>query len=258
MRRALPGFSVLEATDEVTTLAITAACRPEVLVLDATDSQRAAGTLRVVHDDFRAASMSTVYVVDEPPVGGALAEGFGGADDYLVCPFESEELCARVRLALRRGDARRRANPLTRLPGNASVMEELASRCTDRRPFSCLHVDVDDFKSFNDRHGFARGDELIRTLARCLVRVLEERWTGEHFVGHVGGDDFVVLTAPECAAEVAAEITRCPSVEPCSVSVGVVHRAHELDGPDKIAEAAAMAKAEAKRQPGSCWALYGW
>jgi diguanylate cyclase (GGDEF)-like protein len=259
MREALSDFSVVEATDEVTTVALAAACRPNVLVLDATDGDRAARTLAALRNDFRVASTSTVYVVDRAPVSGALGDAVGGADDYVVCPFDDEELSARVQMSLRRATTRRAVNPLSGLPGNTAVIDELRARSEGGREFACLYVDLDDFKSFNDRHGFARGDELIRGVASCVMSVLEDCSPSSCFAGHVGGDDFVVLTAPGDAAGVAEGIVACFEAEGngCSISVGVVGRAHAIGGPDEIARAAASAKAEAKRREGSSWAFYG-
>ncbi|SFS05382.1 diguanylate cyclase (GGDEF) domain-containing protein [Dyella sp. OK004] len=87
-------------------------------------------------------------------------------------------------------DAARHANPLTFLPGNIPTTEHLARLLGGSEAFAVAHVDLTDFKPFNDRYGYFRGDEMIRLLSGVL---------GEHidpaldFIGHIGGDDFVVL-----------------------------------------------------------------
>ncbi|HLF95982.1 MAG TPA: bifunctional diguanylate cyclase/phosphodiesterase, partial [Methylococcaceae bacterium] len=84
----------------------------------------------------------------------------------------------------------RYANPLTLLPGNLMIQNTLEQALEETAAFTVTHFDIDDFKPFNDRYGHAQGDEVIEWLANMLTG---EAGT-EDFVGHVGGDDFIVLT----------------------------------------------------------------
>ncbi|MBL0386566.1 GGDEF domain-containing protein [Tumebacillus sp. ITR2] len=89
------------------------------------------------------------------------------------------------------------ANPLTGLPGNLRIEEELRTRVRRGEAFSVLYVDLDHFKRFNDRCGFEHGDQMILFLSQLLRRQLS-RYGGESdFLGHIGGDDFVVFTSLE-------------------------------------------------------------
>src|SRR3989344_7154516 len=88
-----------------------------------------------------------------------------GADDYVVKPFEPEELLARIKMILRRTERSLDANPLTHLPGNVSIMDEIQQRITQSRVFAVCYADLDNFKSYNDKYGFERGDEVIRQTA---------------------------------------------------------------------------------------------
>ena len=116
-----------------------------------------------------------------------------GADDYLVKPFEPTELLARIRMILRRTVRSLDANPLTHLPGNTSIMEELQRRLDDQQPFAVGYADLDKFKIYNDKYGFEKGDEIIRATARILISAEKEKGGPEAFVGHIGGDDFVLI-----------------------------------------------------------------
>jgi len=255
VRRALDRFAVVEAADEVTTSALAVACRPDVIVVDATDAARAGRALAGVRNDFRTVLTTTVYIVDRLPVDGGVNGAFGGADDYVVCPFADEELAARVDVSVRRSESRRGVNPLTGLPGNTVVREEIARRAASGEPFAFLYVDLDDFKALNDRFGFARGDDVIRTVAGSIVRALETVSGPGCFAGHVGGDDFVVLAPPEDAEDVAAGIIRCFDAEltGCTMSIGVVSSGGGAEDPLRLTERAAAAKAAAKRRAGSSW-----
>ena len=95
-----------------------------------------------------------------------------GADDYLVKPFDTAELIARVRSTLRRNQEFREVSPLTGLPGNARVRREIADRVRAGGDFAVGYIDIDRFKSVNDVYGFDRGDEFITALARSLHRAV--------------------------------------------------------------------------------------
>jgi len=126
-------------------------------------------------------------------VGGIEA----GVDDYIVKPFEPKELLARIRMILRRTERDLEANPLTRLPGNVSILNELNRRLEANALFSVCYIDLDKFKAYNDKYGFEHGDEVIRETARILIRAVQEGGNPDDFIGHIGGDDFVIVTKPQ-------------------------------------------------------------
>jgi diguanylate cyclase (GGDEF)-like protein len=97
-------------------------------------------------------------------------------------------------------------NPLTRLPGSDAITGEVDRRIADGRTFALSWLDVDHFKEVNDGAGFAAGDELIRSVGRTL------QWaaSGHTRVGHIGGDDFLVLTDPEGLEQLAAAVLNVP------------------------------------------------
>ncbi len=129
-----------------------------------------------------------------------------GADDYVVKPFEPKELLARIRMILRRTESDLEANPLTRLPGNVSILNELSRRLESKSLFAVCYLDLDKFKAYNDKYGFEHGDEVIRETARILIRAVQEYGNADDFIGHIGGDDFVAITTPDIVDNLCKKI----------------------------------------------------
>jgi len=88
------------------------------------------------------------------------------------------------------------ASPLTRLPGNIAIENVLKKRLESGARFAFCHIDLDNFKAFNDRYGYARGSELIKATANIIETVVSQKGEEEDFTGHIGGDDFVIITTP--------------------------------------------------------------
>lgn len=121
-----------------------------------------------------------------------------GYDDFLIKPFDSLVLQLRIALNIRRTMEKVNANALTHLPGNHAIDKVVAQKISAGEHFSVLYIDINQFKSFNDRYGFEKGDDVLRHTARILrgtvPKVVKH---GDGFIGHIGGDDFIVVVHPE-------------------------------------------------------------
>ncbi|HNV85379.1 MAG TPA: diguanylate cyclase [Candidatus Omnitrophota bacterium] len=89
------------------------------------------------------------------------------------------------------------ANPLTKLPGNISIREEVEKRILEGRKFTVVHSDLDNFKAFNDKYGLSSGDRAIQLTADLLREAIAKHGAPDDFLGHEGGDDFVMISTPE-------------------------------------------------------------
>jgi diguanylate cyclase (GGDEF)-like protein len=164
--------------------------------------------VRRLRGDPRTEAVSIILVTARGLQTDKLRGLTAGADDYVVKPFDNEELLARVAGVLRRAEYMRSQSPLTGLPGNVRIEDEIQARIDLRLPFAVLYLDLDNFKVYSDRYGFIRGDEALRSTGRLIRDAAREGAGAGTFVGHIGGDDFVVVCDPERAETVAREVIR--------------------------------------------------
>lgn len=136
------------------------------------------------------------------PVAGA-PEGAGCTP--LPSPLATE-LSARIELALTRAGRALDASPLTRLPGNTSIIKFIQGLIDRRMDFALAYADLDNFKAFNDKYGFSRGDEVLMLTARLLATTVREVRGQPAFVGHVGGDDYVFVTPVDEAEDACRRV----------------------------------------------------
>src|SRR5690606_5068075 len=148
---------------------------------------------RAIKSNPRLQHLPVLILTGESEIESRLAGFDAGADDYLAKPFDPRELLARVRamqLLAQRGLDR---NPTSGLPGGEAVYREFERLRRRGERFCISYLDLDYFKPFSDRFGFAAADRVIRAVGSIILGVTH---TGS-FVGHVGGDDFVVFV--DCA-----------------------------------------------------------
>jgi len=161
---------------------------------------------REVKKDLLLRHLPIIMVTGKGDINDKVGGIDAGADDYVVKPFEPKELLARIRMVLRRTERDLEANPLTRLPGNVSILNELSRRLESKSLFAVCYIDLDKFKSYNDKYGFEHGDEVIRETARILIRNIQQYSNPDDFIGHIGGDDFVIVTIPQLVDNICKKI----------------------------------------------------
>ncbi|HEX8098768.1 MAG TPA: response regulator [Actinomycetota bacterium] len=192
------GYNVSVASNGEEAMERALELRPDLVLLDVMmpkmDGFEVAQRLR---RDSRTSSSSIIMLTAKALSSDKVLGLSSGADDYIIKPFDPVELLARVKGTLRRAREMRALSPLTGLPGNIRVQEEIRRRVAEDEPFSLLYADLDYFKAYNDHYGFVRGDRAIQGLARLINDVVHEMAGPGGFVGHVGGDDFIVIVPPD-------------------------------------------------------------
>jgi diguanylate cyclase (GGDEF)-like protein len=194
----LQGFEVLVAHDGEKALELVTQHKPDLAVVDLMmPGLNGIELTRRLRADPLTSSMPIIMLTARGLTVDKVVGLTEGADDYLVKPFDTLELIARVHSTLRRNQEYREVSPLTGLPGNARILREISERVRSGTEYAVGHIDIDRFKSVNDAYGFARGDEFISALARALHRAVVDVGLPPAFLGHIGGDDFVVVCTPD-------------------------------------------------------------
>jgi diguanylate cyclase (GGDEF)-like protein len=130
-----------------------------------------------------------------------------GADDYITKPFDIEELRLRVQGAMRRAERESLTNPTTGLPSGKLIEEQLRGLMR-RKGWGLLYIGIQNIEAFNDVHGFVAGDEVLRYTALMLGELDDKLGGSDDFIGHVGGDDFIVIATEDTAAALAEAATK--------------------------------------------------
>lgn len=115
-------------------------------------------------------------------------------DDFIH--IDDEHILFRIKMNIERSRRDININPLTKLPGNHKIKEKIAQNLTQNSTF--IYIDIDNFKFFNDTHGFIAGDKIIQKVAQSIIQTINT-YAPDCFLGHIGGDDFIVIVEIEKA-----------------------------------------------------------
>jgi diguanylate cyclase (GGDEF)-like protein len=201
------GFEVIQAEDGETALAMAEEYSPDLILLDLMlPKMDGIEVCRRLKSGFWTSRIPVIMLTAKKEVKDKVRGMEVGADDYITKPFSREELEARVKMVLSRTRSQRDRNPLTSLPGQIAVQGHVERLLADNIPFALLYLDLDNFKGYNDYYGHSRGDEVIKLLADVIVDVVAQRGSRGDYVGHIGGDDYTVVCAPEAAKEISDDI----------------------------------------------------
>jgi diguanylate cyclase (GGDEF)-like protein len=277
----LKGYVVTVAPDGPEGLQRAASENPDLILLDVMmPGMTGFEVCRGLREDMATAMTPVIMLTVKSRTQDRIRGMESGADDYIVKPFDADELLVRIEAALRRKERDLYASPLTRLPGNISIETEIKRRIALEQPLAVVALDIDHFKAYNDEYGYQKGDDIISIVSLLIVRAVREKGHRGDFVGHIGGDDFLVITRPDTVDAVAAQVIgdfdltipehyspdsrrrgyiegldrhgRVERFPIMTISVAsVTNERQTIEHPAKVAEVLAELKKAAKAVPGS-------
>lgn len=199
------GYQVFTAADGVEAMERATEIKPNLVLLDVMMPKMDGNEVcRRMRQDFALSQIPIIMLTARGDARDKVAGLEGGANDYLIKPYSNDELLLRVQNVLEWNTRQMEANPLTGLPGNTAIERELKSLINQGKDYAFCYLDIDNFKGFNDYYGYQKGDEIISFLAGVLRKTIEKLGTREDFIGHIGGDDFVLIASPP-RAEIMAK-----------------------------------------------------
>jgi PleD family two-component response regulator len=187
---AIRGGEALEKTRHVL---------PHLIVLDIMlpdiDGYEVCRTLRT---NTRTSHIPVIFLTQKDERSDRLQGLELGADDYITKPFDIEELKLRVQGAIRRSERESLTDPRSGLPAGRLIEEQLR-RIIRETGWAYMDVRINEFDGFKDVYGFVASDDVLRFAAMILGEVLDELGASGDFIGHAGGDNFIIITREESA-----------------------------------------------------------
>ena len=156
---------------------------------------------RRLRSNLRTSHIPIIFLTQKDERSDQIAGLELGADDYITKPFDLQLLMLRVEGALRRAGWLSLTSPVTGLP-SSKLIEEQLRELLRRDDWAVLYVGINHLADFNDLYGFVAGDDVLRFAAMLISEVVDSAGAGSEFIGHVGGDDFIILSKPEVSQEI--------------------------------------------------------
>lgn len=177
----------------------------ELFLVDFDDGQ-ALEVCKSIRANFILRHIPVIVIVSQKHTIEKIKCIYAGADDYLEKPLNAGEVLTRLIANFWRSKRDLDANPLTKLPGNVTIIKEVEKRIRNKDAFCLAYADLDKFKEYNDYYGFEWGDKVIEYTARTISQALIDLGSPDDFLGHIGGDDFIFITEFESLKEVCEKI----------------------------------------------------
>ena len=187
------GWSITTRTDSNDLVNTLIKTKYDILLIDY-QSGNTIELCKKIRSSFGLRYLPIMVMVDKAHTIERIKVIYAGADDYIEKPIESGEILTRIKVNLWRASRDLDANPLTRLPGNVTILKELKSRLSTSEIFCVAYTDLNKFKEYNDYYGFEWGDKILQHTAAIISNALRELGNPGDFLGHIGGDDFIFIT----------------------------------------------------------------
>lgn len=156
---------------------------------------------RVLRTNTRTSHVPIIFLTQKDERSDKLQGLELGADDYITKPFDIEELKLRVQRAIQRADQQSLTDPRSGLP-SGKLIEEQLRRIIRLRGWAMMDIRIDHFEAFKEVYGFVAGDDVLRFGAMLMGEVVDEFGSPGDFIGHAGGDNFLLICAEENASAI--------------------------------------------------------
>lgn len=178
----------------------------DLIILDF-DNVGAIDACKTIRNSFVSRHIPIILMVTREHTIEKIKGIYSGADDYIEKPINAGELLTRIQANVWRAKRDLDANPLTKLPGNVTILKELENRIKGNKTICVSYADLDKFKEYNDYYGFEWGDKVIKHTAQIISRTLLDLGSQDDFLGHIGGDDFIFVCDWESITTICERIT---------------------------------------------------
>ncbi len=200
------GYTVFAALDGEQALTLTRQKMPKVIVLDIMlpdiDGYEVCRRLRT---NLRTSHIPILFLTQKDERSDKIRGLELGADDYITKPFDVEELRLRVRNTIKRAERESLTSPSTGLPSGRLIEQQLRE-LLHAKDWGLFYIGIDGLSAFNEVYGFVAGEEVLRFTGMLLNEAVEELGTVDDFIGHIGGDDFIIVTQKDLVPSIRAEI----------------------------------------------------
>lgn len=278
-------YPVIHVRDRSTAEASALRNPPLLIVVDADQcGSEGAALCRALKDDPYTAIVPVAFLSAQHAAGNVGDWFAAGADEVLTPLFAPAEQRSRLDVLLLRTERNVAVHPSTRLPGTTEIERHFRRRMDQGDRFAVCYADLDHFKEYNDRYSYYDGDRVIFILSRILRDVVKGLCPSDGFVGHIGGDDFILVLSVDRVPEVCSEIInvfdnlialqynaqdrragyffgkdrrgQLHRVPLMTLSIGIVTNEHRVfTHPAQVSELATEMKSYAKTLPGSVFVV---
>jgi diguanylate cyclase (GGDEF)-like protein/PAS domain S-box-containing protein len=191
-------YTVIEATNGTQAVELLRVHKPDLVLLDimlpGIDGLKIA---QIVKSNISTSHIPVIFLTAKGQTEDKVKALKAGGDDYLVKPFDSTELAARIESILERTEKELAASPTTKLPGSVSIEKEITQLLQQQSKFALCYLDLDNLKSYNDAYGYAKADSVVKQTGDIIRETVLRLGHSTDFVGHIAGDDFVFITQPD-------------------------------------------------------------
>ena len=156
---------------------------------------------RQLRGNLRTSHIPIIFLTQKDERSDQIAGLELGADDYITKPFDLQLLMLRVDGALRRAGWLSLTSPVTGLP-SSKLIEEQLRQILRSHDWAVLYIGINEIEAFNGSYGFIAGDDVLRFAAMLLSEVVDDEGAGSEFIGHIGNDDFIIISTPEAAPRI--------------------------------------------------------